>query len=92
MTDQPPLSSTMTEAMLTTVDNPYDPFKDWAPWYAFDRRHDYNTSGYLARIAKTSDDLSIADYNHAIEMAIDEIVEENINGMYRKVTRQVPRP
>lgn len=71
--------------MLTTVDNPYDPSTHYSEWYEFDRTAGYNTPSYLARIVKTSDDLSEADQDQAIELAIDEIVRENILGIYRKI-------
>jgi hypothetical protein len=71
--------------MLTTVDNPYDPFKQFDEWYAWDESAGYHTSSFLARIVKTSDELSDADQSLAIEQAIDEIVRENVSGVYRKV-------
>lgn len=79
----------MDEHMLTTVDNPYDPFTQWDEWDAYDRACGYNTTSYLARVVRTSDELSEADQSLAIEQAIDEIVEMNILGIYRKVARSV---
>ena len=75
----------MTEHMLTTVDNPFDPFTQFDEWFAFDHNQGYNTPEFLARIARTSDDLSEADQSLAIEEAIDEIVRENVLGLYRKI-------
>jgi len=75
----------MVEHMLTTVDNPFDPFTEWDEWYAFDERHGYRTTAFLARVVITSDDLSDADQSAAIEAAIDEIVKENVLGLYRKI-------
>ncbi len=77
------------ECMLTTVDNPYDPFTQYDEWYAFDYAAGYHTPSFLARIVKTSDELSEADQQLAICDAIDEIVKENVLGVYRKVTRVV---
>ena len=73
--------------MLTTVDNPFDPFTRFDEWYAYDVRMGYNTSSFLARIAKVSNELSEPDQALAIQNAIDEIVEENVSGMWRKVSR-----
>lgn len=73
--------------MLTTIDNPYDPFTHFDEWYAFDESRGYHTCGYLARIVKSSDELSEADEDAAIEMAIDEIIKWNILGIYEKVTK-----
>lgn len=75
----------MVEHMLTTVDNPYDPFTQYDEWNTWDQDAGYNTASFLARIVKTSDELSDADQSQAIEDAIDEIVLENVSGMHRKV-------
>jgi hypothetical protein len=72
-------------AMLTTVDNPYSPFTEFDKWFAFDTAAGYNTSAFLARIVKTSEELSDTDQEQAIELAIDEIVMENVSGMWMKV-------
>ncbi len=75
----------MRDVMVTTTDNPYNPFTQFDQWYDFDMLQGYNTCSYLARIAKTSPDLSPMDQAIAIEEAVDEIVEMNILGIYKKV-------
>jgi len=72
--------------MLTTIDNPFDPFTQFDEWYAYDTSKGYYTCAYLARIARGSDELSEADEELAVELAIDEIVELNVLGIYKKVT------
>ena len=79
----------MQESMLTTVDNEFDPFTQYDAWYAYDERVGHHSTSLLARIVKTSDELSETDQSIAIEDAIDEIVRENVSGMHRKVTREV---
>lgn len=71
--------------MLTTVDNPYNPFTDFMAWYGFDLNHGYHTPSLLARIANVPEELSEADQSLELQLAIDEIVRENVNGLYRKV-------
>jgi len=73
------------EYMLTTVDNPWNPFTHFDEWRTFDESAGYYTSAFLARVVRTSDDLSEADQAVAIEQAIDEIVTENVLGLYKKV-------
>ena len=70
---------------LTTTDNPYNPITQFDEWRAFDEQQGYYSCEYLARVAKTSDDLSPLDQAIAIEEAIDEIVELNLLGKYKKV-------
>ena len=79
----------MTLHMLTTVDNPYNPFTEWDEWNQWDQASGYNTTAFLARVVKTSDELSDADQDLAIEEAIQQVVEENVSGMYRKVPEPV---
>ena len=80
------------EYMLSTIDNPYNPFTQYEEWYAFDDQANYHTPSYLARIVRSSDDLSEADQLIAIENAIDEIVELNVLGIYIKLDKDfVPR-
>lgn len=79
----------MDEVMLTTIDNPYDPFTQFDDWYGFDHLKGYNTCEYLARIAKTSPELSEADHIEEMEAAIDEICRLNVLGIYKKVKRKV---
>lgn len=76
-----------TEYMLTTVDNPFNPFVEFDEWFTWDVNAGYNTASLLARIAKVSDELSEPDQALAIQNAIDEIVKENVSGMFRKVSR-----
>jgi hypothetical protein len=70
---------------LTTVDNPFDPFTQWTHWYKWDLDAGFDTTGYLARIVVTSDELSEADQEAAIEEAIDEILTEHPEGPYKRV-------
>lgn len=82
----------MMEHMLTTVDNPFNPFTEYDDWFAWDEEAGYNTSSFLARIVLSSDELSDADQSLAIEQAIDEIIEENVLGLYRKVSMETASP
>ena len=52
---------------LTTLDNPYDPFDQFNQWFKFDTEKGYNSCSYLARIAKTSDEMSEYVYIHEVE-------------------------
>lgn len=77
----------MATPMLTTFDNPFDPFNDFTSWWLFDIEKGYNSSGRLARIAKVSDDMSEKEVDAEIERAIDEIIAHDFTNVYRKVTQ-----
>lgn len=76
----------MDEHMLTTVDNPWNPFTDFDEWNTYDMRMGYHTMAFLARVVWTSHELSSADESLAIEQGIEEIARENVLGLYRKVS------
>jgi hypothetical protein len=74
--------------MLTTFDNPYDPFEQFISWFLFDIEKGYNTCSYLGRIARTSDQLSDVENELEIERAIDEIIKYDFRNIYKKVVKQ----
>ena len=73
--------------MLTTVDNPWNPYVNYPEWYQYDQAHGYDSTGLLARVANVSLDLSEADIDAAIEDAIDEICKINVSGIHKKISR-----
>lgn len=78
--------ASLEEQMLTTIDNPYDPFTEWDDWFAYDEQKGYHTCGLLARMALTSvyltEEENIIEINHAINNIL-----ELFPGMYRTVKR-----
>lgn len=75
--------------MLTTFDNPYDPFEDFTLWFKYDTENGYDSCSRLARIAKLSDDFSQKEYFEEVERAIDEIIFYDPLNVYKKVSREV---
>lgn len=78
----------MYECMLTTIDNPFDPFEQFTSWLLFDNEKGYNSCGYLARIAKITDDMSQKEIDDEVERAIDEIIANDFLCIRKKVKRQ----
>ena len=83
---------TYSRSAITTVDNPFDPFSEFADWYRFDCDKGYNSCCYLARLANTSDSLSEVEYNKEVERAIDKIIAYDPLGIYRKVKKTITVP
>ena len=73
------------ERMLTTFDNPYNPFDDFTSWFMFDIEKGYNTCSYLGRIVNLSDDLCQKEVDEEVERAIDEIIFYDFRNIYKKV-------
>lgn len=78
-----------TEVMLTTFDNPYDPFDEFVPWFLFDIEKGYYTCSLLARIAKTSEEFSTVEDKRETERAIDAIIDNDFLNIYKKVSRNM---
>lgn len=70
---------------LTTFDNPFNPFTQFNEWFVWDVTRGYNSCSYLARIARTSSQLTDEENNREIERAIDEIISLDFANVYRKV-------
>lgn len=77
--------TTLNECMLSTKDNPYNPFENFDEWYRYDMDQGWDSSGRLARIAKLSDDMSDEETDSEIERAIDEIVKHDFLNVFIKV-------
>ena len=63
--------------MLTTFDNPFNPFTHFDEWRTYDSQKGYNTCEYLARIATPALDISDEDNEVEIEKAMNEICNLN---------------
>lgn len=78
--------------MLTTIDNPFNPFEDFASWLSFDKENHYDSSERLMRIAQLSDDMTTIEENSEIERAIDEIIKYDPLNIYQKVSSDLTYP
>lgn len=75
--------------MLTTFDNPFDPFEDFASWFIYDSRKGYNTCGLLALMCGTSNSFTEELNDALIEEAIDSIIKNDFLNIYKKITKEV---
>ena len=80
------------DVMLTTYDNPFNPFEQFSSWFLFDVEKGYNTCSYLARIANLSDEMSQQEEDEEVERAIDEIIKYDFMNIYKKVRKQDSTP
>lgn len=74
------------EVMLTTIDNPFNPFVQFDEWFAFDLEKGYNTCAYLARVVDGFNELEEVNAQSKINKKIQEIVDLNLLGIYCKIT------
>lgn len=80
------------ERILTTTDNPWDPFRNWDEWYEWDISHGYNTCSLLARLGNmtcnTVNILSSKEYDDAIENAMTKVIYYSEPGLYKIVEKE----
>lgn len=70
--------------MLTTIDNPFNPFDDFEGWFAFDQSIALvSACSQFARIVRTTDFMSEIETDREEKRAIIEIAEQNVTGTFR---------
>lgn len=81
------------DTMITTIDNPYNPFTDYEKWYADDVAMGYNTCSLLGRLTPADDD-SMSDDTVAglVEYGQDELLRLNPTGMFAKIHKNDKTP
>lgn len=78
-----------SNCMLTTFDNPFDPFEQFTSWFMFDTEKGYNCSSKVDRIANVTDEMSEEEEMAEIERAIDEIIKHDPFNIFKKVTQKL---
>lgn len=75
------------EVMLTTIDNPYNPFDEFDRWLQFDTSKGHNTCALLARVSTSSNELSDFDESNEIENAMNDIIMYDPSQKFKKIRR-----
>lgn len=68
---------------ITTIDNPFNPFEDFASWYDFDMEKGYCSCERVARLAKTTDDMTELEIEEETERATRRLVEIDPLDIYK---------
>ena len=78
----------MTETMLTTIDNPFNPFEQFVDWYMFDCQKGYNTYSRIARLMPDDESLSSIEKDRIEDNIIDRMIQHDPLGIYTKVDEE----
>lgn len=77
--------SNTEDFMLTTFDNPFNPHSHFKEWFAYDTELGHNTSSLLARVTFSSSEFPESWQKSLMNLAIDEVISEDLLGIYRKI-------
>jgi len=76
------------ESRLTTIDNPFDPFDDFASWFLYDSQKGYDSCAKVARVANIVNSMTEDEQLAALNDAIDAIIAADPFDIYKKVYRK----
>lgn len=74
-----------TRNLLTTIDNPFNPFDDFASWYEFDCEKEHFTCSRIARLADIDDEMTQREVEDELERVMNFIVRYDPEEKYMKV-------
>lgn len=78
----------MDDCVLTTIDNPWNPFTHPREWLAFDTAHGYNTNRWVAFFSRDSSRFDDEFRDKEIEYAMNKVLEINPFGLHMKVYKK----
>lgn len=82
------MTKVKNEMMITTVDNPFDPFTEFQDWYNYDCLKQYFTYNYLDRIVNITKEMSKKEVDEAYDLGMKQIVSYNPE-LYKLVFKEV---
>lgn len=77
------------DCMLTTIDNPFDPFEQFDDWYRFDIEKQYYSAQRWTRFAHFTDDMTEQEEREESERAMDEFIALDFLDLYKKVKKPI---
>lgn len=77
------------EYMLTTFDNPFDPFEQFVLWQLFDKEKGYNSCERLMRLAHLTEDMSQKEIDEEVDRAMDVLIKNDLTNTFKRATREV---
>lgn len=76
------------EFMLTTIDNPFDPFEQFDSWLMFDKEKGYDSCERLARLVNITSDMTQKEMEEETERAIEILIKYDFTNTFKKFYRQ----
>ena len=77
------------ECAITTSDNPYNPFEQFALWDLFDKEKGYCSNQKVARLVHFTEDMTEKEMLEENERAIDLLISLDFTNTFVKMYRTV---
>jgi hypothetical protein len=78
--------------MLTTKDNPYNPFEQYDLWLQYDLEMGYQSCERLGKVIQLEEGMTDPEKEEAMDRAIDEIIKYDPLGIYVRATENSTYP
>lgn len=75
----------MDDCMVTTMDNPWNPFTHYHEWLSYDMEKGYNTGEWIHILTRTSNDLLPEEVDEQIDAGIARLLEIDPYGIHVKL-------
>lgn len=75
----------MADYMVTTIDNPWNPFTHYREWLSYDMQNGYFTDQWMYALTKTSNDLRDEEIQEQIDAGVTRLLELDPYGLHVKV-------
>ena len=76
------------DCMISTKDNPFDPFDDFNAWLLFDKEKGYDSNERVARLAHITEDMTEEESDKEFERAMDRLIEIDPLDIFIKIRRK----
>lgn len=83
------MENVIRKSMLSTKDNPFNPFEDFSNWFNYDSDCRYDCCGILDRITGDTSKLSPTEQALETELAIDSFINSDPLNLYIKVQKDM---
>lgn len=81
----------MYECLISTKDNPFDPFEQFDDWYRFDKEKGYDSNERVTRLAHFEENMTEPEVDQEYERAIDRLIEIDPFDLFIKVRRKATK-
>lgn len=72
------------EYLLTTIDNPYNPFDDFSLWELFDKEKGHNTCDLIGRLSQITDEMTQREEEAEYDRVADFIIRYDPHHKYKR--------